>query len=214
MKRLRKWSNGEGKVSCKSAFLFILLAVPVLTFAGVIKEIGTFGQVYPIVEPDIVTELQQGIPKVDLEKMKADYAHYQPADLHKLPKAKADRTFSVSMMYTLDHDLTDEKGQVLYKKGYTFNPLQYSHFIGGLVVIDGSDPAQVDWFKASSYFTNNQAILLLSDGYAAELKEQLKRTVYYLTKDIQARLHFAAVPSVAIPQDKTMMVREVKIADK
>ena len=201
-------------MNCKAAvFSFILLASPSLTI-GATKEMGVFGQVYPIVEPDIVAEMQKGMPKVDLEKIKADYAHYQPSNLHKLPKAKADRTFEVDMTYTLDHDLTDAKGQVTYKKGFTFNPLQYSHFTGGLVVIDGSDPAQVDWFKASPYFTNNKAILLLSDGYATELREQWKRPVYYLTKDIAARIRFAAVPSVAVPQGKTMTVREVKIADK
>ena len=202
-------------MNCKAAFSFlILLAIPTLTVAVAIKDIGTFGQVYPIVEPDIVIELQQSAPKVDLEKIKADYAYYQPINLHRLPKATADRTFSVDMMYTLDHDLTDEKGTTLYKKGFTFNPLHYVHFTGGLVVIDGSDPAQVVWFKASPYFANQQAILLLSDGYAAELNKQLKRPVYYLTKDIVARLHFAAVPSVAVPQGNTMTVREVKIADK
>ena len=201
-------------MNCNPAvFSFILLATPSWTI-GATKEMGVFGKVYPIVEPDIIAELQKGMPKVDLEKIKEDYAHHQPSNLHKLPKAKADRTFEVDMTYTLDRDLMDEKGQVLYKKGFTFNPLHYANLTGGLVVIDGSDPAQVDWFKASPYFTNHQAILLLSDGYATELREQWKRPVYYLTKDIADRIHFAAVPSVAVPQGKTMTVREVKIADK
>jgi len=202
-------------VNCNPAFfLFILLAVPPWTFAGASKELGTLGKVYPIVEPDIIAELQQGAPTLDLQKMKEEFAYHQPANLHKLPKTKADRTFAVDMTYTLDRDLMDEKGQILYKKGFTFNPLHYVNLAGGLVVIDGSDPAQVTWFKASPYFANLQAVLLLSDGYAAGLNEQLNRPVYYLTKDIVDRLHFAAVPSVAVPQGKTMMVREVNIADK
>ncbi len=202
-------------MNCNPAFfLFILLTAPSWTYAGAVKELGTLGKVYPIVEPDIIAELQQGAPKMDLKKIKDAFAYHQPANLHKLPKAMADRTFAVDMTYTLDRDLVDEKAQVLYKKGFTFNPLHYVNLAGGLVVIDGSDPLQVTWFKASPYFANQQAILLLSDGYAAGLNEQLKRPVYYLTKDIVDRLHFAAVPSVAVPQGRTMTVREVKIANK
>ena len=58
-------------MNCNPAFfLFILLAVPSWTSAGAFKELGAVGKVYPIVEPDIIAELQQGAPKLDLKKMK------------------------------------------------------------------------------------------------------------------------------------------------
>ena len=31
--------------------------------------------------------------------------------------------------------------------GFTFNPLRYVSLTGALVIIDGSDPEQVTWFK-------------------------------------------------------------------
>ena len=34
--------------------------------------------------------------------------------------------------------MTDSEGKVLYPKGYTFNPLNYLSFSGGLVVIDAT----------------------------------------------------------------------------
>ena len=80
------------------------------------------------------------------------------------------------------------------------------------MVIDGSDPQQVEWFKGSPYFQNQRAILMLSGGYAAEVKQELKRPVYYLTDDIAARLQLKAAPSVVVEQDNKLTVREVRLA--
>ncbi len=63
-----------------------------------------------------------------------------------------------------------------------------------------------------SYFKNHRAILLLSGGYAAEVKQELKRPVYYLTRDIAAQLQLKAAPSVVVEQDNKLTVREVRLA--
>ena len=63
-------------------------------------------------------------------------------------------------------------------------------------------------------FQHHRASLLLSGGYAAEVKQELKRPVYYLTQDIAARLQLKAVPSVVVEQDNMLTVREVRLAAK
>ena len=196
----------------------LILFALVLTWAtptlAVHKQLETVGKTYPIVEPDILEELRQKATGVDLETLRDQHDRYQPSNLHKLPHAAVDRVFTVDMTYTLDHNIQDEDGRLLYPHGFTFNPLQYATLTGGLVVVDGSDPQQVDWFKASPYFQDHRAILLLSDGYAPKLKSELQRSVYYLTHDIADRLHLKAVPSVVIEQDRTITVREVRLEEK
>ena len=196
----------------------LILFALVLTWAtptlAVHRQLETVGRTYPIVEPDILEELRQNATGIDVDALRDQHDRYQPSNLHKLPRAAADRVFTVDMTYTLDHDLQDEQERLLYPHGFTFNPLQYATLTGGLVVIDGSDPQQVDWFKASPYFRNHRTILLLSDGYAPKLKTELQRSVYYLTHDIAARLHLKAVPSVVIEQDRTITVREVRLEEK
>ncbi|MDD2467882.1 MAG: hypothetical protein PHI97_28210 [Desulfobulbus sp.] len=170
------------------------------------------GRTYPIVEQDITKELQQKANTIDLDALFYSQNRYQPAKLHTLPRAASDRVFTVDLTHTLDHDIKDSQGNLLYPQGFSFNPLQYAGLSGGLVVIDGSDPEQIQWFKGSPYFQNHRAILLLSGGYAAEVKQELKRPVYYLTHDIAARLQLKAAPSVVVEQDNTLMVREVRLA--
>ena len=177
------------------------------------KDLGRFGKVYPIVEPNLIEELQRKAPPVDLEQIRKDHETYQPENLVKLPKTKADGSFQVDMTYTLDHDITDAQGNILYKKGFTFNPMEYVNFRGGFVVIDGSDAKQVQWFKATKYFGNKQALLLLTDGYAAQLAKDLHRPVFFLTKDMQSRLKLKSVPSIVVPVGMKLMVQEVRLEE-
>ena len=117
----------------------------------------------------------------------------------------------VDLTHTLQQDLVDAQGTILYPRGFTFNPLRYVSLTGVLVVIDGSDPEQVAWFKGSPYGSNRRALLLLSGGLAAALRDELRRPVAYLTEDIARRLQVRAVPSVVMEQDQHLTVREVLI---
>ncbi len=42
--------------------------------------------------------------------------NYQPANLHALPHATVDRTFLVNMDYTVNQDIVDGEGNILYPK--------------------------------------------------------------------------------------------------
>jgi conjugal transfer pilus assembly protein TraW len=170
------------------------------------------GKTYPIVEQDIREEFKQKVTGIDIEALLNTHNRYQPANLHTLPRAASDRVFTVDLTHTLEHDIKDSQGNLLYPQGFSFNPLKYAGLSGGMVVIDGSDPKQVEWFQGSPYFQNHRAILLLSGGYAAEVKQELKRPVYYLTHDIAARLQLKAAPSVVVEQDNKLTVREVRLA--
>jgi conjugal transfer pilus assembly protein TraW len=115
------------------------------------------------------------------------------------------------MDYTVTQDIVDNEGNILYPRGFTFNPLDYLSFPGGLVVIDGTAPLHIKWFQHTPYADNHQARLLLSDGYAYELTRHLKRSVFYLTADIAERLQLAAIPSVIVQEDRNLRVHEIKI---
>ncbi len=177
-------------------------------------RLGPVGRTYPIVEQDIREEFKQKATNIDIDALFNTHNRYQPANLHTLPRAASDRVFTVDLTHTLEHDIRDSQGKLLYPQGFTFNPLQYAGLSGGLVVIDGRDPEQIEWFKGSPYFQNQRAILLLSGGYAAEVKQELERPVYYLTHDVAARLQLKAAPSVVIEQDNKLTVREVGLAAK
>jgi conjugal transfer pilus assembly protein TraW len=182
-----------------------------------INNLGVVGETYPIAEPDVVAELKEATAIKNrfrddefFERMKI----YQPEDLHHLSRATRDRTFLVDMTYTLERDLLDGDGKVIYPKGFTFNPLDYVSFSGGMLVIDGSDPTQVRWFTKTPYVNNHRVRLLLSGGYAYNLIEELKRSVFYLTDEIADRLQLAAAPSLVIQKGDKLQVREILVPEE
>lgn len=198
-------------MSCRIVLILLLLFSALPARAAVIKDLGTVGKTYPVVEPDILAELRdraarhQPARKEILRRIRT----YQPHDLQKLPPATKDRTFLVDMTYTLDHDLVDGSGRVIYPRGYTFNPLDYVSFPGGMVIIDGGDPVQVKWFRKSPYFKDHRVRLLITDGFAYDLVTQLRRPVFYLTKTVARRMQLTAVPSVVIQKGDKLQVREI-----
>jgi len=197
--------------NCK-VFIFILVfgLLPASFASG--KNLGAIGRTYPIVEPDLVEEIKAAIDYEKLAKIMAEQRrNYQAKDIYALPTAKRDRTFLVDMTYTLDHDIVDDSGQIMYPRGLTWNPLDYVSLPNPLVVINSEDAKQVEWFLKSPYNKNRQIKLLISGGFAAPLMKQLDRPVFYLTKTIADRLQLAAAPCVITQNGKKMMVQEIKI---
>jgi conjugal transfer pilus assembly protein TraW len=190
--------------------IFIFGLLPVSFASG--KNLGAIGRTYPIVELDLVEEITAAIDYEKLARIMAEQRrNYQAKDIHALLTAKRDRTFLVDMTYTLDHDIVDENGQIMYPRGLTWNPLDYVSLPNPLVVINSEDTKQVEWFLKSPYNKNRQIKLLISGGFAAPLIKQLDRPVFYLTKTIADRLQLAAAPCVITQNGKKMMVQEIKI---
>ena len=179
--------------------------------AGEIVQLEPVGPTSAVIETDLVDELRQRVRLIDMEQVRQTQERYQPANLHALPRAEKDTTTMVDLTHTLEQDLVDAQGTILYPSGFTFNPLRYVSLSGALVVIDGSDPEQVAWFKGSPYGDNHRALLLLSGGLAATLRDELVRPVAYLTEDIAQRLQLQAVPSVVVEQDNQLVIREVSL---
>lgn len=184
---------------------------------GWAKDLGTFGAVYPIAEPDSLSELKEKAAKVDWkrhldrEKLTRKVRSFMPKDLKRLPAARRDRAFLSDLSYSLDVDIPDGKGGILYPKGYTFNPLDYIRFQRTIVVINGKDRRQVEWFRNSPWFKDVNAMLLLTDGSYFPLGDRLRRPVFYANSLIVGRLGLKAVPSVAQQKGRYLEVREYAV---
>lgn len=195
------------------------MAIPVLVLCFLAvslsqaKVIGTVGQVYPIAERDALTEIEERAKEVNwrsiLDKEKPE--DFRPSNLVQLPRAQHDRSFLVDMTYTLEFDVPDGRGGILYPRGYRFNPLDYIPFNQTLVVLDGDDPEQLDWLKRSSLLSEPGSQILLTQGAFSRVGEQLGRAVFYADRRILERFNLAAVPSVISRKGRLMEVKEIEI---
>ena len=197
--------------------LFCMASTPASASVGTLADMGVSGRTYRIAEPDAMAEIKSAAARADWkkfmsrEKVAQRIKHYRPADLRPLPPAKADRSFLVDMTYTLDMDIPDGKGGVLYPKGYSFNPLEYIPLAITLVVLDGNSLDQLNWFIRSAYADDLRTRLIVTDGNYYDLIEKFDRPVFYLPAEMTSRLKLSAVPSVVQQQGKKMLVREFRV---
>jgi conjugal transfer pilus assembly protein TraW len=184
------------------------------------KDLGTIGATYPTAEKDALVEIEERAKKVDWEKaldmkkMKESIRDYRPEGMEQLPTAREDRIFPVDMTWTLDFDIPDGRGGILYPRGFSFNPLAYVFLPSVLVVIDGEDARQVEWFKTSPYAKDQRVMLLLTGGSYGAVMEKLKMPVFYANGKIVRRFQLKAVPAVVVQKGTLMEVREYALEGK
>ena len=197
------------------AFVWLLVAS-----TAVARDLGTFGAVYDIVEKDALKELEEKAKSVDFSKAVDRNAlvrrarNFTPEDVKEMKMigpAQKDHTFLVDMTYTVGRDIKDDKGNIVYPAGYTFNPLNYVAYPRTLVILNGKRPEQVRWFEESAYAKDAQVTLLLTDGSYSELSRYLRRPVFYASTKLIEAFEIQAVPSVVRQSGAYMEVTEVRI---
>lgn len=184
---------------------------------GHARDLGTLGATYQIHERDALEEIEERATQVDWgkvfdkEKNEQKIKNYRPKDLVAVKKAEQCRVRSVDITYTLDFDIPDGKGNVLYPKGFTFYPLDYIAYPGTIVILDGTDREQVEWFKMSAYFKNSNSVLWITDGNYYNLATELGRAVFYANSQIVDRFNILAVPSVIVQKGNLLEVTEIDV---
>jgi conjugal transfer pilus assembly protein TraW len=198
---------------------FFLLAVFAATDGmAAIRTLGTFGNTYPIAEKNAIEEMKKKAAQtdwskhLDKEKQAKAVKNFRPQNLRSLPRVTDPETFLVDMTYSLEFDIIDQRGVLIYPKGFTFNPLDYMDYPRTLVFIDGSDKDQVQWLKSSEYV--GTAMILVTDGVFWDVRKELNRHVYYATNQIIDRLGVKAVPSIAYQSGRYMEIKEVDVEAK
>ncbi len=196
----------------------MLVFSPVSSFSRVI---GTFGKVYPIAEKSALKEIEERVREIDIadiikpEEIRERLKNYRPPNASRLGHATEDRTFLVDMTYTLSFDIPDGRGGILYPKGFTFNPLEYVPFSRTLVVIDGTEEKEIEWFLASEYSKRRDIMLLITDGSWYDLSQRLKIPVFYLTEPLRTRLGLEKTPSMVYKKDsRHLEVREIGVVGR
>jgi len=203
-----------------SVILISLLVISLSAQANaVIHNLGVFGREYPIAEKDAIEELKSRAAAVDWgqvfspEKTEKAIKGYKPETIS-LPGVFENQKRLVDISYQLEMDIPDGKGGILYPRGYVFNPLAYVNFSKTLVIINGDDARQVDWFTGSGHAGKMETLLLITDGSYYDLAQKLNRPVFYATSRIVQRLQLRAVPSVARQSGTYMEIEEIALPHK
>ncbi|TYC83779.1 conjugal transfer protein TraW [Novosphingobium sp. BW1] len=173
---------------------------------------STIGRTWPIAEPDALTEIEARTASLpaDMRAQFSPRSKWSAMKAAALAPATISRTRNVVPFYTLDTEIRLPGGEVLYPKGYTFNPLDYVTLPQRLVVVR---PRDLDWALRTAGLTD---FILLAAGDAHDkdaitLSERWGRPIFILEERVKQRLSLTVAPVVVRQQGRKLELTEVRL---
>lgn len=194
--------------------IFCLLSLVSVVLAEVI---GTNGATYPIKEPDAYEEILSKVKNLNwqslVSKAKKNINQKTQANFS-LKHAKEDRVFQVDPTYTLEFDITDEYGRIIYPKGFQFNPLDYMQYPYRLVFFDATSVTEITWLKKQDFLNRWDTMLIATKGDVLKAQKLLGKTVYIALPKMIERWGIEATPSILYTKGRVIEIYEVGIYGK
>ncbi|WP_137887507.1 TrbC family F-type conjugative pilus assembly protein [Pseudomonas sp. 2FE] len=186
---------------------------------GKTGDLGTIGTTSEVIEPDLMEVAKQRIEALDTEAMKqrAITSFWDNQKGHPLPPVIESATRLVDASVIIPQDILDNSGNVVQKAG-RINPLDIMPFDQKLVVIDPTQPWQVELAKRE-YAEHSKSLTVTvmatqippSSGWDLfnGIQDALDAPLYVLPPDMAERFQILRAPSVVTADDKNFIVREV-----
>lgn len=201
----------------KKSLWFIIIYCSALSA----KDLGTFGQTFPILEENLLSFIQA---KIYALKENGELAQHQkiisekvvkvierPVPVEGLIRTLESRRFYYDPSITVPYDLKDHKGVIFHRAGTTVNPLETHHLKQSLLFIDGDDLEQVNWLKN---IKNLSSKIILVKGAPFDLMKGLEVPVYFdQGGTIVKKLGIKQVPARVEQEDKKLLITEVLLGE-
>lgn len=184
------------------------------------KDLGTIGKTYPITEPDMIEVIHNRITDKaesgeldqlhqDMQTRSKNYARRPPGVV--LPRSQAYRAVEINPLYTLEQDIIDAEGKLLFKAGTKVNPLEIHPLTKMLCFIDGDDPDQVIWLETYCAQDIRNKMILVNGDYLAVTQEMGMRLYFDQRGYLVERFGIKSLPAVIRQSGRVLYLEEFPI---
>lgn len=182
-------------------------------------DLGRSGATETIDEIDMITLLQEQAKKIDFEAYgrKQLQEFWEKRDWTRLPTATKSRTRNVDPTVVMTETITAPDGTVLAYPGQRLNPFDVMPFNMKLLIINGSDDAQVAWARRQVLANEGKDVRIIATEFPMEkggweeydrLILDVGRMVYLLEDHLKERFHIEKVPTLIEGGNRVLVVRE------
>ena len=212
------------------SLFFLSLVIGLLSKSlGFGKDLGRFGTVFPILEKDMVEDIQERLGEAKKDGRLASFKAALKKDLEAvvktpkpvsfLKKVSKEREFKVDPSIVLDTDIKvpKEDGSFVYlgRQGDRINPLDYTRFETPLLFLDGDNEAQRDYAK-DLVLKNPQTKCLLVKGSPGYDKD--RKIFFYFDQSgvYSKRFQIQGTPSFVTqkPNERVLTIHEIFLDEK
>lgn len=188
---------------------------------GSARDLGVRGAVWPVVEPDLLMEIESRLGAMeasgDLARMRRealDRARKRieaPARVEGIGPARVPRTRLFDPSITLERDIRTHDGVLIAVRGARINPLDMRPLTRDLLFIDGGRPVEVAW----ALRRERPSRIVLVAGRPLDLMRTHGRPFFFdqggrLTR----RLGLRATPSVVTAEGPALRITTVPLEDE
>jgi conjugal transfer pilus assembly protein TraW len=191
--------------------------------AGVQAEnLGTIGPTHPILEKNllevIMARLRAKEASGELKRHeqeardRAAYAGNNPKPVDGLRTALAPRTYYFDPSFTLQSNVVDATGAVLFPAGTRKNPLEVVSLSKHLLFFDARDPGQVSRARELIERYQGKVKPILVGGSYMDLMKRWNKPVFYDQEGTLVRkFGIAAVPAIVSQEGQRLRIDEVPV---
>lgn len=197
-----------------------LCLVMMLSGLGAVQaaDLGTWGDLYPITEPDLIGTIGQRLhdmeesgelaQKQEEFKQRVIENSLRPKPVNGLAIAQENTTRLFDPSFVVDKDIADHQGTVFARKGQRVNPLDSIPFAQTLYFIDADDKRQLAWFRAQKTATLGIKVILVN-GDIREATQALGTRIYFDQDGVLSKkFALTAVPArvIAAPDGHQLQI--------
>lgn len=186
------------------------------------EDLGVIGPTYEITERDLIEVIKGKFRHMEktgeLAKMQEDYKRQvmggieRPRPVPGIRSTEIARTFYIDPTWTLDRNVVDEKGAILFPAGTKVNPLDYDRMTRTLLFFDGRDKKQVAFAKRLIAEAKTPVKLILVGGEPMKLMREWRREVFYDQGGaLSRRFSITQSPAVVRQEGKRLRVDEIRL---
>lgn len=183
-------------------------------------DLGVIGPVYPIAEPNFLewigSQLQARQANGDLQRLQNEARQRviehvnNPPPVAGITAAEWARTFYFDPTYTLERNLVDQDGRLLFAAGTRKNPLEVVSLSTRLLFFDARDPGQVKRARALINFYQGRVKPILTGGSFLSLMKVWRTQVYYDQYGVLTRrLGIEHVPAIVSQEGMRLRIDEL-----
>ena len=185
-------------------------------------NLGTIGPTYPVAEKNLLDvimarlrakEASGELKRHELEaRDRAAYAVNNPRPVDGLRRAQAARTFYFDPTFTLQSNVVDGTGAILFPAGTRKNPLEVVSLSKHLLFFDARDPGQVARARELiEHYQGKVKPILVGGSYLDLMKRWNKPVFYDQDGTLVRKFGIAAVPAIVSQEGQRLRIDEVPV---
>jgi conjugal transfer pilus assembly protein TraW len=179
-------------------------------FRKEVKDYGKYGTTYQIEEENLLEVIEARLKSPDFQERIKRMLGKAKDKMYKFTKydgmfsrTKEDNVYRIDPALTLDEDILDHEGNVIFAKGSTFNPADFVPLTGRYIFIDGNDEKQVSYALGRKFKK-----IILTAGDFEELTRKHRHRFYLVNDDLIEKIRLTHVPAILEQEGRHLRVTE------